>query len=169
MNADRQSFSAVIIVSRRGVVRFVSSMTRTLLAKFFGDLREDQLPPPMEAWLQSASDGPLQLFVAEHGGERLTLRLLPTHDPEATVVLVEARSARAREALRCHGLTARESEVLWWVTEGKTNREIGIILGRSPRTVQIHLNNVFRKLGVETRTAAATLALRTSLVTEVAA
>ncbi len=56
------------------------------------------------------------------------------------------------------GLTRRETDVLQWVAEGKTNSEIGIILGMSPRTVQKHLEHIFEKLGVETRTAAATLA-----------
>jgi len=42
-----------------------------------------------------------------------------------------------------------------WVSRGKTNREISIILSISPRTVQKHLEHIFQKLGVETRTAAA--------------
>ncbi len=57
------------------------------------------------------------------------------------------------------GLTRRETDVLQWVAEGKTNAEIGIILGMSPRTVQKHLEHIFEKLGVATRTAAATWAL----------
>lgn len=52
------------------------------------------------------------------------------------------------------GLTRRETEVLTWVADGKTNAEIGLILGTSPRTVQKHLEHVFEKLGVETRTGA---------------
>lgn len=57
------------------------------------------------------------------------------------------------------GLTRREVEVLGWVTDGKTNTEIGLILSASPRTVQKHLEHIFEKLGVETRTAAAVRAL----------
>lgn len=53
------------------------------------------------------------------------------------------------------GLTRRESEVLIWVSDGKTNVEIGLILGTSPRTIQKHLEHIFEKLGVATRTAAA--------------
>ena len=52
-------------------------------------------------------------------------------------------------------LTAREGEILHWVRGGKRDPEIGIILDISPRTVQHHLENVYRKLGVENRTAAA--------------
>lgn len=52
-------------------------------------------------------------------------------------------------------LTAREAEVLLWVSRGKTNRDIGDILGLSPRTVNKHLEQVFAKIGVENRATAA--------------
>ncbi len=67
----------------------------------------------------------------------------------------EVRAALARR----YQLTAREVEVLEWVACGKTNRDIGEILGLSPRTVNKHLEHVYVKLGVETRTAAAALAI----------
>jgi DNA-binding CsgD family transcriptional regulator len=51
-------------------------------------------------------------------------------------------------------LTAREREVLHWLAGGKTDRDIGEILGISPRTVHKHLQRIYEKLGVETRTAA---------------
>ena len=56
-------------------------------------------------------------------------------------------------------LTAREAEVLYWVAKGKTNRDVGDILGASPRTVTKHMEHILPKLGVETRTAAANLVL----------
>lgn len=56
-------------------------------------------------------------------------------------------------------LTPREAEVLFWVIKGKTNKDIGDILGTSPRTVNKHLEHVFEKLGAETRTAAANIAM----------
>ena len=57
------------------------------------------------------------------------------------------------------GLTAREAEVLYWVVKGKINRDIGDILGASPATVKKHLERIHAKLGVETRTAAAAMAI----------
>jgi DNA-binding CsgD family transcriptional regulator len=57
------------------------------------------------------------------------------------------------------GLTPREAEVLLWVSQGKTNPEIGLILGISPITVRTHVERIFRKLGVANRTAAAVRAL----------
>jgi DNA-binding CsgD family transcriptional regulator len=52
-------------------------------------------------------------------------------------------------------LSPREAEVLEWVAQGKTNAEIGGLLGVSPRTVQKHLEHVYDKLGVRSRAAAA--------------
>ena len=56
-------------------------------------------------------------------------------------------------------VTQRERQVLEWLAAGKTDREIGEILGMSPRTVQKHLQHIYEKLGVETRTAAVMRAL----------
>jgi DNA-binding CsgD family transcriptional regulator len=53
------------------------------------------------------------------------------------------------------GLTPREVEVVRWIGEGKRNAEIGVILGVSRRTVDKHVEHIFEKLGVETRTTAA--------------
>jgi len=64
------------------------------------------------------------------------------------------------EALSALGLTPREAEVLHWIIQGKRNIEIATIIGCGPRTVHKHVENLLEKLGVETRTAAATEALR---------
>ena len=57
-------------------------------------------------------------------------------------------------------LTTRESQVLLWISRGKSNREIGAILDISPRTVNRHLEQVFVRLGVENRAAAVARAVR---------
>ena len=69
---------------------------------------------------------------------------------------IDFSSAAPLEAI---GLTPRESEVLIWVAQGKTNADVGTILGLSEKTVKVHLGHVFAKLGVETRTAAALVAM----------
>ena len=74
-------------------------------------------------------------------------------DPIPDQALLAALSSACR-------LTPREAEVLLWVVRGKTSPDIAGILGNSPRTVNKHLEHVFEKLGVETRTAAATLAMQ---------
>ena len=57
-------------------------------------------------------------------------------------------------------VTQREAQVLAWIAHGKTNREIAQILELSPRTVNKHLEQIFRKLGVENRTAAAAMVIQ---------
>ncbi|HXJ01476.1 MAG TPA: response regulator transcription factor [Micropepsaceae bacterium] len=65
------------------------------------------------------------------------------------------------EFLRQHlALTQREAEVLMWIANGKSNRDIGEILGISPRTVNKHLEQIFMKLGVENRASAAAQATK---------
>lgn len=53
-----------------------------------------------------------------------------------------------------HPLSPREAEVLVWISDGKRDREIATILGISSRTVEKHVQNILKELGVETRTAA---------------
>ena len=57
-------------------------------------------------------------------------------------------------------LTHRQAEVVHWIAEGKTNDEIATILGCSINTVKMHLKEIFQRLGVHTRTAAAATAYR---------
>lgn len=75
------------------------------------------------------------------------------------LTLTPPDSASAQR-LRDIALTPRETEVLSWLAKGKTNRDIADILGMSHRTVNKHLEHVFEKLGVETRSAAAAIAGR---------
>jgi DNA-binding NarL/FixJ family response regulator len=76
------------------------------------------------------------------------------------IVMQETSDASVLEAIaHAFGLTAREAEVLYWVAKGKINRDIGDILGASPATVKKHLERIYAKLGVETRTAAAAMAI----------
>ena len=75
------------------------------------------------------------------------------------VLREESDEALVQSMMALFKLTQREAQVLHWLTKGKTNRDIGDILGTSPRTVNKHLEHVFVKLGVETRTAAAGLVM----------
>ena len=100
--------------------------------------------------LISEGSKPLEmLYVSETGSDEFLLQLVDLERPSEV------------ELLRSNlPLTARESEVLLWIARGKTNREIGTILSMSPRTVNKHLEQVFKKLHVENRTTAAVIALK---------
>lgn len=58
------------------------------------------------------------------------------------------------------GITKRESDVFLWLAKGKTNREIAQIIDISPRTVNKHLEQLFKKLAVDNRTTAAAMAIQ---------
>jgi DNA-binding CsgD family transcriptional regulator len=92
----------------------------------------------------------------EGRGCRCTVQVLwrgnPTRD--ALVLISRVGAAAVSRTAAQPDLTAREREVLQWVAAGKTNAQIADILAASPRTIGKHLENIYAKLGVETRTAA---------------
>jgi CheY-like chemotaxis protein/DNA-binding CsgD family transcriptional regulator len=152
-----------------GRVVWQTALSRKLLNDYFGS-EGPRAPTEVLAWLQKevsrieAMPNPTEpppLTIAR-GARRLSFALHQAiGDGEWLLVLHEADDAAVVEAL-CHAfkLTAREAEVLYWVVQGKTNRDIGDILGSSPATVKKHLEHVYTKLGVETRTAAANVAMQ---------
>ncbi|WP_235930123.1 response regulator transcription factor [Craterilacuibacter sinensis] len=103
--------------------------------------------------LLEACDPPDTLFGPSPAG-------LPPAHPNSRESPVNRDSVIATLMQR-YALTRREAEVLHWLSFGKTNRDIADILGVSPRTINKHLEHIFGKLNVETRTAAAALALKT--------
>ena len=85
-------------------------------------------------------------------------RLARHHTVQATGAAPDFNSAIPLESL---GLTQREAEVLLWVAQGKSNSDVATILAIAEKTVKIHLGHIFEKLSVETRTAAALIAIET--------
>jgi len=97
-------------------------------------------------------------LVVVNGERRLSISL--RFDGDRRVLLVEEHLQEfPLEPLFRLGLSRREAEVLRWVAAGKTDDEVATILGLSPRTVHHHVEHVYRKLGVENRTAAARIAI----------
>jgi DNA-binding CsgD family transcriptional regulator len=82
---------------------------------------------------------------------RLTANLIP--DRNGGYVVLKAGPVTAAVDTSALPLSGREREIVALVAAGKTNSEIGQLLQISARTVQKHLENVFRKLGVENRMA----------------
>jgi DNA-binding NarL/FixJ family response regulator len=152
-----------------GGVLWCTPQTAKLLGHAFGDFHGegDMLPPKVQEWLQQrtrpdlksadsivlASDtSPLKLqfsYVGQVAPEEILLRLVEGDVENENLVL--------KRKLQ---LTQRESEVLMWIARGKSNRDIAEILSLSPRTVNKHLEQIYAKLGVENRAAAAALAVR---------
>jgi len=122
----------------------------------------DALAEPVAQLTAGESAQPAVTIRASVRGMEIDLTLLESDRPgEVLVKLAEVREDGKIAALQKQaGLTRREAEVLLWVSYGKTNKTISEILGISPRTVNKHLEQVFRKLGVETRAAATAIAVR---------
>ena len=153
----------LLTVADDGQIRWATPQSYALLAKAQIDTDQQQtlLAPQLQLWLGHKPeinqelklrdlDYPLSVrLVADQGNGETLLKLVDGMRPTGASMLKEQLS-----------LTERESEVLYWIANGKTNREIAEILSMSPRTVNKHLEQVFPKLGVENRTSAAGIALR---------
>jgi DNA-binding CsgD family transcriptional regulator len=100
-------------------------------------------------------------FTATRLGAKLTAHFVldPMDDSAGWLLLKAERQNVTAAELKVFPLTQREREVLAFVAGGKTNADIAVLLAISARTVQKHLEHVFQKLGVETRTAAAMRAI----------
>lgn len=119
--------------------------------------------------------GPFDRLIAKGGEVGSGLRIDPIfgesalemvliaryRDNEVLIRLTEINADESIEKLsQSLGLTRREAEVLQWVSFGKSSIDISEVLSISPRTVQKHLEHIYEKLGVETRSAAAAVAVR---------
>lgn len=143
-------------------------LAKQLLQKYFAESYSEfvaKTPLPLLNWVNNIQRNQDDLehylpLVIIKTRSRLSFTVTQTDADEQVVILLREESDEAQiEALmNIFKLTNRESEVLYWATKGKTSRDIGDILGSSPRTVNKHLEHVFVKLGVETRTAAASMA-----------
>ncbi|MBD1598911.1 response regulator [Pseudomonas typographi] len=99
-------------------------------------------------------------LLARVGAHLRTARnLLAARTASRPAYLALDGSASHQRLARRFALTERELQVLRWVACGKTNKDVGDILGLSPRTVNKHLEHIYVKLGVETRAAATSVAL----------
>jgi DNA-binding NarL/FixJ family response regulator len=152
-----------------GKLIWQTPLARDLLMRYYGT-SAPQTPEPVLNWLRRhMAEAERQVepprLAVELGPRRLTFRLhQQTGDGDRggdwLIVMREISDDAVVEAMSLSfKLTAREAEVLYWVVKGKTNRDIGDILGSSPATVKKHLERVYAKLGVETRTAAAGMAM----------
>ena len=112
--------------------------------------------------LRQQSAGAQPRVMLEIGGRRLEIAVLSSIGPNEWLFRLTETAMGDEEHLlqRTLAISTRESEVLLWVSRGKSNREIGAILTISPRTVDKHLEQIFTKLGVANRASAAARAVR---------
>lgn len=152
----------VLRVSKQGRVTGDVAATK-VLRQFFGTspLWEGGLPPPLAQAFFESRDWGLRWSPARNwrshtvlkDGMKLNANFVP--DREGGYIVLKSGPAVAAVDASALPLTQREQEVVALVAAGKTNGDIALLLNISARTVQKHLENIFRKLGVETRMALA--------------
>lgn len=147
----------VLLLDRQGRIAWRSPQAMRWLQQALGPQDDEGV---LRAWLQQAVQQG-EALAPLPDGQQLQARYLGPGGPGEVMVLLRPVAAAvdaAHKRLSGAALTPRETEVLSWLAKGKTNRDIADILGMSPRTVNKHLEHIFEKLGVETRTAAAAIA-----------
>ncbi|MDP3811435.1 MAG: DNA-binding response regulator [Hydrogenophaga sp.] len=147
-----------VVLDTQGRMAWRSPLATAWLALAFG---ADAAAGKRAAdWLGTALNRNDTTFDLGRHGRLLARNMGQGNLGESMLLLTLTPDSDAAQRLRDIALTPRETEVLSWLAKGKTNRDIADILGMSHRTVNKHLEHVFEKLGVETRSAAAAIAGR---------
>jgi DNA-binding NarL/FixJ family response regulator len=162
----------LLAASDAGRILWCTPQAGRLLGRAFRDFDTDAyvLPSNVREWLrqcaagQAAASSPPSIDLKpDASSPKLQLLYVGQVGPDENLLrLVEGDLGSDQTVLKQKLLvTEREAEVLLWIARGKSNRDIAEILSLSPRTVNKHLEQIYAKLGVENRTSAAALAVRT--------
>jgi DNA-binding NarL/FixJ family response regulator len=157
----------LLAVNGVGKIMWATPQAQKLLSDALSAESDDDvvLPDPIPQWLDQARKGKpgskAAIMTALPGHDQLRLQYMGTLGANEFLLRLAKDSGAETPAEFSSelGLTTREGEVLSWLSKGKTNRDIAQILGLSPRTVDKHLEQIYSKLGVENRTAAAAIAV----------
>lgn len=156
---------ALITIDQRGEILWSTARAETLLTKY--GLRRSwnqrRISDRILRWVhhrtyQTKSKGeicsPMTPLLIQSEKAHLSARLLRTCDHSLILLTHHTDPDCVMPNLSSLGLSPRQSEVMHWLAQGKSNPEIGTILSISPRTVQKHLEHAYKQLGVENRHAA---------------
>ncbi len=156
-----------VLISPSGDVHYFTPSAASLVSKYFDEPISSNLPEAIRRWLahHEASFASEACFaqshrslVIERGSHRLEVQTV-REGGNQMLLLRECNAPPSPAQLTTLGLTPRQAEVLYLIAEGKTNWEIGTILGASHHTIHQHVNAILTKLGVENRASAMLRAL----------
>ncbi|HSF75199.1 MAG TPA: helix-turn-helix transcriptional regulator [Microcoleus sp.] len=159
-----------IVVEIAGQVQFITQRAEQLLNHYFLWRAPHSLPELLKHWFKQqisrlTFNGDIQSsclpFYIQQAGKQLSVRLIPDPIGEQYLLLLEEEELQSFSisTLESLGLTKREAEVLFWIAKDKSNAQIGKLLGCREGTVRKHLEHLYGKLSVQTRTAAVMVAL----------
>lgn len=159
-----------IVVEIAGQVQFITQRAEELLSQYFLHRIPYSLPESLQHWFQeqiariafnrNVPSRCLPLHI-QQAGKQLIVRLLPDPINQQYLLLLEEEELQSFSisTLESLGLTKREAEVLFWIAKDKSNAGIAKVIGCSEGTVRKHLEHLYGKLSVQTRTAAVMVAL----------
>lgn len=160
---------SIVVLDNAGVVRFSSDAARKHLETFFPTEKPYRggLPLTVERWvrreIEAFATNELairrpQPLIIRRCERSLHVRLAASNEKTGYFLLLRVEDPTSELKRLSHfGLGPRATSVLYWLAKGKTNEEIGIILGVATGTVKVHLKNIFSRLHVENRATAASI------------
>ncbi|MGZ8157801.1 MAG: response regulator [Methylobacter sp.] len=161
---------AALAIDVSGLISWLTPAAKTLLSGVPSDTQPlatgDYLPEPILAWAKrlAGSIGTTGRDSADdyRTSTGLSIRMTSCQNSGEYLLMLKKdyREWNLESLKDSLGLTFREAEILMWISRGKTNKEVGLILESSPRTVNKHLEHIFEKLGVATRAAAVAMVLQ---------
>lgn len=167
-NAFDRLRQAIVIVDCNARISFATEAAESFLRRYCADFAPNRrLPGKIAAWIaeqtaQTVENADCRQFaplcLSGANGE-LRIRMSCDDALNQIALLLEERRRQTIADFQIFDLTAREAEILFWICQGKSDHAIAILCGISTRTVQKHAERILVKLNVETRLAAAALAL----------
>ncbi len=159
----------IVALDAKGKPLFVSEFARRLFDCYFAGEARDVIsfPKSLSDWLKQINTAgkaidfklPPEPLKIENQHGALTIRFVRNGITKDRMLLFEEKRFSDAKAFERLDLTKREVEVLFWITQGKTDDEIARLCNISIRTVHKHVEHIYTKLGVETRTGAMLRAL----------
>jgi DNA-binding CsgD family transcriptional regulator len=162
--------SGVVFLDSVGRVELLTSQAANWLRSYFPSHNNfTELPELLQSWVKhqlaqfngtyDLPDCCLPLHV-QQGNRRLTIRLVIDRlGARYLLLLAEERVRSLLNSLELLGLSPREAEVLLCIIQGQNNKAIAMELGINVSTVRKHLENIYGKLGAQSRTEAIAVAL----------
>ena len=152
---------AFVNINKKGEIASANDLGQRLLTKYFSDRGlKNGSSEGFYDWVNSLfvhrelAGFEIVPFICERWNSRLRIDVIGWSPPDEITLLLYEKAESKPDVLQILGLTNRESEILYWVAQGKNDEIIALLCGISVRTVNKHLEHIYRKLGVESRLAA---------------
>lgn len=170
---DSLNVAGVVILSQDGHIQVMTRKAEQWLRQYFPFRQMGQsLPEHLQRWVRyqqsllsqnGAVSKPRLPLKVEQEGKQLIMRFVTDPAQEQYLLLLEEQQQQPElsvESFELLGLSKREAEVFYWVAKGKENLEIADVLCVGVTTVRKHLEHIYQKLDVKTRTSAVVEALK---------